>query len=64
MEGPGLLPMIREQVQELLNGYVQATEITEEIGGFIVRPALGDRAGVLGAIALAARAADKQAGSR
>jgi len=63
MEGPGLLPMIREKVQELLNGYVQAAAITEEIEGFIVRPALGDRAGVLGAIALAARAAENRTGS-
>jgi fructokinase len=53
-----LFPMIRENVQALLNGYVQAPEITEEIQDFIVAPALGDRAGVLGAMALAMRAAE------
>jgi hypothetical protein len=41
---------------------VQAAAITEEIEGFIVRPALGDQAGVLGAIALATQAAESQAG--
>ena len=61
MKEPRLLPMIRERVQELLNGYVQAPEIMEEIEDFIVPPALGDHAGVLGAIALAARAAENQA---
>ena len=44
-----LFPMIRERLRELLRGYVQAPEI--------VPPLLGDDAGVLGAIALAARAA-------
>jgi fructokinase len=62
MKGQRLFSMIREKVQELLNGYVQAPEIMEEIEGFIVPPALGDRAGVLGAIALAARAVDNGAG--
>jgi fructokinase len=59
MKEEQLLPLIREGVQELLNGYVQAPEVLEEIEGFVVPPALGDRAGVLGAIALGARAADQ-----
>jgi fructokinase len=41
-----LFPMIREQLRDLLRGYVKAPEI--------VPPRLGDDAGVLGAIALAA----------
>lgn len=53
MEQPHLLPMVRAQVQELLNGYVQAPEITERIDAYIVPPGLGNRAGVLGALALA-----------
>ena len=40
-----LLPFVRRKLKEMLNGYVQAPEI--------VAPALGDNAGVLGAIALA-----------
>jgi len=50
-----LFSLVRKQVQELLNGYVQAPEILERIDTYIVPPALEGRAGVLGAIALAAR---------
>jgi fructokinase len=46
---PGLLALVRQDVDELLNGYLDAPPIT--------RPALGARAGVLGAIALAESAA-------
>jgi fructokinase len=51
-----LLPLIRKEVQALLNGYVQAPELLDDIDGYIVPPALGDEAGVLGAIALGERA--------
>ena len=64
MKNQGLFPLIREKVPELLNGYVQAREILEEIGAFIVPPDLGDQAGVLGAIALASKAAENQARQR
>ena len=40
----------------MLNGYVQAPEIQERIGEYIVAPGLGKQAGVLGALALAERA--------
>jgi fructokinase len=50
-----LFSLIRTEVQQLLNGYVQAPEILDHIDDYIVPPALGSRAGVLGAIALAAR---------
>ena len=50
-----LFPMIRQTVQDKLNGYVSAAEILEHIGQYIVPPALGDRAGVLGAMAMAER---------
>jgi fructokinase len=49
-----LFPRIRSEVLALLNGYIQAPEILERIGEYIVPPALGGDAGVLGAIALAA----------
>lgn len=48
-----LFPMIRTNVQRLLNGYLQVEQVLSEIDQFIVPPGLGDRAGVLGAIALA-----------
>lgn len=48
-----LFPMIHEQVQRALNGYVQRPQILDAIDRYIVPPALGDRAGVLGSIALA-----------
>ena len=48
-----LLPRIRQKTRALINGYVQAPRIQNEIEQYIVHPALGGRAGVLGAIALA-----------
>lgn len=51
-----LFPRIRAQVLTLLNGYIQAPDILEGIAQYIVPPALGGDAGVLGAIALAAMA--------
>ncbi len=48
-----LFPMIREKVKASLNGYVQSPAILEKIDGYIVPPGLGNRAGVLGALALA-----------
>lgn len=51
-----IFPLLREKLQRTLNGYVQAPAITEDIENYIVPPELGDRAGVLGAIALAQRA--------
>jgi fructokinase len=48
-----LFPMIRREVQELLNGYIPTPQILQDIDAYIVPPALGERVGVLGAIALA-----------
>lgn len=64
MQAPGLLSLVRGEVQRLLNGYVQAREILEEIDGYIVAPGLGSRAGVLGAIALAEIAARETTGDQ
>ena len=52
MKKSGLIESVRERVKELLNGYVAAAEITERIAEYIVLPGLGDRAGVLGAMAV------------
>ncbi len=59
MDRSFLFPMVRAEVQALLSGYVRAPAITQEIDAYIVPPALGGRAGVLGAIALATRAAPR-----
>ncbi|HVQ74395.1 MAG TPA: ROK family protein [Candidatus Binatia bacterium] len=52
-----LLPRVRSRVVERLAGYLRAPAILTGIDAYIVPPALGDRVGVLGAIALAADAA-------
>jgi len=50
---PGLLSLVRPQVVALLNGYLSTPAVGDGIADYIVAPALGPRAGVLGAIALA-----------
>jgi len=50
MQQPVLLPLVRQKVRELLNGYVPRID---ELDDYIVRPELGPHSGVLGAIALA-----------
>jgi fructokinase len=52
-----LFSLIRQEVQALLNGYVQVPAILQQIDTYIVPPGLGSRVGVLGAIALAEQAA-------
>lgn len=59
MEQRQLFPLVRREVQDLLNGYVQAPEVLDRIDEYVVPPALGERAGVLGAIALAQQVADE-----
>lgn len=53
---PFLLPRLRAALVESLNGYGAAPMIAEGIETFVAAPALGDRAGPMGAIALAADA--------
>lgn len=48
-----LLPRVQKRTRELINGYVQSPVILENIESFIVNPGLGNRSGMLGAIALA-----------
>ena len=54
MARPGLLAAVRERLRALVGGYLQTPLLAERIDEYLVAPGLGDRAGVLGAIALAA----------
>jgi fructokinase len=53
MHQPQLFPLIRERVRAKLAGYVASPAILKDIDQYIVPPGLGERTGVLGAIALA-----------
>ncbi|MCC6167535.1 MAG: ROK family protein [Caldilineaceae bacterium] len=57
MKQTHLFPMIRSEVQRLLNGYIQKEAILQQIDDYIVPPGLGSQAGVLGAMALAEESA-------
>jgi fructokinase len=48
-----LFSRVRSEVQQLLNNYIQVSELRARLDDYIVPPALGDQAGVLGALALA-----------
>ena len=48
-----LFPPVRQRMLHWLGGYVQRPEILAEIDHFVVPPALGSHAGVLGALSLA-----------
>jgi Enoyl-CoA hydratase/carnithine racemase len=56
MQQSQLFPLLRREVQHLLNGYLQSPTILHDIDRYIVPPLFGKRAGVLGALALAERA--------
>jgi fructokinase len=58
MQQEHLFPLIRRELLVLLNGYVQSPAILDDIDSYVVPPQLGSRAGVLGAMVLARRAAD------
>jgi len=58
MDQGQLFGLLRAKVQALLNGYVQHSQILEDIEHYIVPAGLGGRAGVLGAIALAQQASE------
>jgi fructokinase len=57
MQQPGIIDRVRREVQQIINGYLQTDCITRDIDQLIVAPGLGNRSGVLGAIALAIQAA-------
>ncbi len=50
-----LLPMIRRKLLAALGGYVRSAEVLDRVDQYVVSPALGDQAGVLGALAMAAQ---------
>ena len=60
LQHPGLIDLLREQVLRLLNGYIQSARLLERIDTYLVRPGLGNRAGVLGALALALTLEDRR----
>jgi fructokinase len=49
----GLLALVQRDVLALMNGYLEASAVSDDIAHYITLPGLGTRAGVLGAIALA-----------
>lgn len=55
----GLVDEVREQTVTLLAGAIPHDRITDGATDYVVRPGLGDRAGVLGALAIAATAAQR-----
>ncbi|HYC81149.1 MAG TPA: ROK family protein [Solirubrobacterales bacterium] len=50
---PGLLALVRERLPRILAAYLDAPQLGPGIDDYLVAPELGNRAGVLGAIALA-----------
>ena len=54
MEHEGMVEMVRTRLRGLVGGYLRTPRLGEEIDEYLVAPALGDDAGVLGAMALAA----------
>ena len=53
MEQRHLFDLIHQHTLALLNGYLESERITAQIDRYILPPGLGNRAGVLGALALA-----------
>jgi len=54
MDQPQLFPKVREKLLALNNHYIRHPSLTPEgIDGYVVPPGLGNRAGILGALALA-----------
>lgn len=59
MEQKHLFPLIHGKVGEMLNNYIQSSEIINNINNYIVPPGLKNRTGVLGAIALAIQESER-----
>ncbi|HBS32257.1 MAG TPA: fructokinase [Parvularcula sp.] len=57
MKTGGLIEAVRAETRALLNGYIGAARLSGDLADYIVRPALGENAGVTGALLLAADAA-------
>lgn len=57
MKTAGLIDAVRLEARALLNGYISNARLEGDLSDYIVRPALGDNAGVTGALLLAQGAA-------
>jgi fructokinase len=55
-----LFDRVRRELGRLLNGYIRVREITDCMDRYVVPPQLGARAGVLGALALAEQAVQRE----
>ena len=60
MDQEQLLPLVHGQFVKLLNGYLRLPEAGAKVADYLVRPALGSQAGLLGALALGRMAANAQ----
>jgi fructokinase len=58
MQQTQMFAMIRAELTELLNGYIERPVLLDGMESYIVPPQLGNRSGVLGALALAKRASE------
>jgi len=52
---PGLIRSVRTKIQKINSGYIQSVRISDQIDDYIQPPALGNRSGALGAIAMAVK---------
>lgn len=59
MHQPLLFPLIQAELRSILNGYIQAPQVLEDMERYVVPPGLAGRSGILGALALAQRAAQQ-----
>jgi fructokinase len=55
MQQAQLFPLIRCELSDLLNRYILTPVLQEGMESYLVPPVLGNRSGVLGALALAKR---------
>lgn len=56
---PQLLPLVRHALVASLGGYAHGARVADDVDRFVVAPALGRRAGPLGAVALGLQAAER-----